>query len=130
MPINSISSIPSSGDITGYNIQSSTEAQSVQTVEQFGASREAAAQQEPHAEQRDKKVDEKELTPITEAMNKFMAIMNADLQFSVHEKTHRLIVRLVDTKENKVLKEFPPKEFLDTIANIQEYIGMLLDKKV
>lgn len=80
-------------------------------------------------------LDEVVLTPedtkqITETMNKFMQSLNADLQFSMHEKTHRMIVRLVDTKTSKVLKEFPPKELLDTLAAISEYVGALLDKKV
>jgi len=70
-----------------------------------------------------------ELLPITQQLNKFMTYLNADIQFSLHEKTQRLIVRVVDVKENKVLREFPPEEFLDTIANIREYVGVLLDKK-
>lgn len=70
-----------------------------------------------------------ELLPITKELNKFMTYLNADIQFSLHEKTQRLVVKVVDTKENKVLREFPPKELLDTIANIREYIGVLLDKK-
>ena len=59
-----------------------------------------------------------------------MALQNADLQFSYHEKTARMIVKLVDTKNNEVLREFPPKEFLDMVARIQEYLGALVDKKV
>lgn len=79
-------------------------------------------------------LDKVVLTPedakhITEAMNKFMQSLNADLQFSMHEKTQRIIVKLVDTKTSKVLKEFPPHELLDTLAAISEYVGALLDKK-
>lgn len=63
-------------------------------------------------------------------LNKIMQLVNADLQFEIHEKTQRLMVRLVDVKTDKVLKEFPPHELLDTIAAIRDYIGFLLDKKV
>lgn len=66
---------------------------------------------------------------MTDAMNKFMESLNADLQFAVHEGTKRMIVRVVDTKTKKVLKEFPPHELLDTLAAISEYVGALLDKK-
>jgi flagellar protein FlaG len=75
-------------------------------------------------------VNEQELTELTDALNKFMTDMNADLQFAIHEKTHRMMVRLVDIKTQKVLKEFPPHELLDTLAAISEYVGALLDKKV
>lgn len=76
-----------------------------------------------------KELTNDELLPITRELNKFMTYLNADIQFSLHEKTQRLIVRVVDMKENKVLREFPPEELLDTIANIREYVGVLLDKK-
>ncbi len=39
------------------------------------------------------------------------------------------MVRLVDDKTQKVLKEFPPHEFLDMIAKIREHVGILLDTK-
>ena len=66
---------------------------------------------------------------ITQELNKFFQYINADLQFAMHEKTQQLMVQVVDTKENKVLREFPSHELLDTIANIREYVGILLDKK-
>lgn len=67
---------------------------------------------------------------MTEALNKFMQALEADLQFAMHDKTQQLMVRLVDTKDHKVLKEFPSSEFLDVIAKIRDYVGALLDKKV
>lgn len=66
---------------------------------------------------------------LTDRMNKLMELMNTDLQFSLHEKTKRLIVQMVDRRDGTVVKEFPPHELLDTLANIQEYVGILLDKK-
>ncbi|MDT8903914.1 flagellar protein FlaG [Anaeroselena agilis] len=71
-----------------------------------------------------------EMENVTDAMNKFMESLNADLQFAIHEKTNRMMVRVVDVKTHKVLKEFPPHELLDTLAAISEYVGALLDKKV
>jgi len=70
-----------------------------------------------------------EAEQVTDKMNKLLELINTDLQFSLHEKTKRLIVQMVDKRDGTVLKEFPPHELLDTIANIQEYVGMLLDKK-
>lgn len=76
-----------------------------------------------------KPISKRELSELTYEMNKFLEMANSDIQFSVHEKTNRLIVRVVDTRDNKVLKEFPPHEMLDTIAKIRDYVGLLLDKK-
>lgn len=82
------------------------------------------------AQQADKKdLTEKELLPMTKELNKFFQYLNADLQFELHERTQRLMVKVVDLKTDKVLREFPPHELLDKIANIRDYIGVLLDKK-
>lgn len=67
---------------------------------------------------------------ITQELNKFLQLLNSDLQFVVHEKTKKLMVQVIDTTNHKVLKEFPPHELLDTIAKIRDYVGLLLDKKV
>lgn len=73
---------------------------------------------------------EEELKTMSAAMNRFVQLMNADLQFEVHTKTNRLMIKFVDTKENQVLKEFPPKDFLDMVASIRDYVGFVVDKKI
>jgi flagellar protein FlaG len=74
--------------------------------------------------------DEGKMNSITETLNKFMAQWNANLQFSLHRDTAFLMVRFVDLKNNKVLKEFPPEKYLDMIANIRKFIGAIVDEKV
>lgn len=49
------------------------------------------------------------------------------LNVGVHEATNRIIVRVVDTKTEEVLRELPPESRLDTLAKMQEFIGILFD---
>lgn len=77
-----------------------------------------------------KPVKLQDVTNMTQAMNKFVEAMNSNIRFMVYEKTNQLVVQVVDQTNNKVLKEFPPREFLDTIAAIRDYVGILLDKKI
>lgn len=67
---------------------------------------------------------------MTAALNRFLQLSNADMQFALHQKTEELMVQFVDTKSGQVLKEFPSHEFLDTMANIRDYVGVLLDKHI
>lgn len=83
----------------------------------------------PKEEKSEAQVSKDELSDITAALNKFVTSLNADLHFAVHNKTKELMVQLVDEKQHKVLKEFPPHEFLDMIAKIRDFVGVLLDKK-
>lgn len=71
-----------------------------------------------------------EVTQLTDAMNKFVQAMDANIRFTIHEKSNQLMVQVVDQATDKVLKEFPSSEFLDTIAAIRDYVGILLDKKI
>ena len=80
-------------------------------------------------EQNNSKLSREDAENITREMNKFFQLIDANLQFAMHEKTKQLMVQVVDTKENKVLREFPSHELLDTMANIREYVGIMLDKK-
>lgn len=75
------------------------------------------------------KLETEDAKELTQALNKFFQSMNADLHFEIHEDTQRMIVQLVNTAEQKVLKEFPPRDFLDMVAKIREYVGALLDKR-
>ncbi|MBP2645916.1 MAG: flagellar protein FlaG protein [Firmicutes bacterium] len=76
-----------------------------------------------------RELSKQELNQMTQEMNSFMRSLNADLRFELHQKTKRLMVQLVDHSSQTVLKEFPPHEFLDTIAKISDSIGAFLDKK-
>lgn len=81
-------------------------------------------------QQRQLMPSEEELKTMSAAMNRFVQMLNADLQFEVHSQTKQLMVKFVDVKQNKVLKEFPSKEFLDMVASIRDYVGVLVDKKI
>ena len=70
-----------------------------------------------------------ELSSITRELNKFFQYLNANIRFEMHDRTQRLMVKLVDVATDKVLREFPPEELLDKLANIREYVGVILDKK-
>lgn len=72
----------------------------------------------------------KDVEEMTDGLNEFMASMNTDIKFLLHQKMGELMVQVVDTKTHKVLRQSPPKELLDSIARIKEFVGMLLDKKV
>lgn len=74
-------------------------------------------------------LSKKNVEEITDGLNDFMQSINTDLRFVLHRKTDQLMVQVVDIKTNKVLREAPPKEILDTLAKIRDLVGALLDEK-
>lgn len=85
--------------------------------------------EESSVEKKKTPLSKQDVSELTEEMNKFLELINSDIQFKLHDKTKQLIVQVVDTRDNKVLKEFPPHEMLDTLARIRDYVGLLLDKR-
>jgi len=80
----------------------------------------------------DKKTKEeikKELQRITEELNRAMNPLNTDIKFHFNDKVDELVVKVIDKKNNEVIREFPPKEALKLMEKMKELVGMLFDKK-
>ena len=52
-----------------------------------------------------------------------------ECQFSIHEKTKQILIKLVDTTTKEVIKEIPPEKILDAVASLCETAGLFVDEK-
>lgn len=50
-------------------------------------------------------------------------------QFSYHDETNRISIKVIDDDSKKVIREIPPEKTLDIIAKTLEIEGLLLDEK-
>ncbi|WP_042355979.1 flagellar protein FlaG [Bacillus rubiinfantis] len=66
---------------------------------------------------------------VIESMNDFLKESNTHLKFQFHDQLQEYYVAIVDDATNEVIKEIPPKKFLDMYAAMTEYLGLLVDKK-
>jgi flagellar protein FlaG len=55
---------------------------------------------------------------------------NTQLNFSVHEQTDRVMVKISDRETGDVIREIPSKEFLDLAVKLQEMVGLMFDMKI
>lgn len=56
-------------------------------------------------------------------------LFNKRLDFRVDEATNRIVVKVIDTRTDKVIKEIPPEQLLHLAAKIQEMVGLLVDEE-
>ena len=75
-------------------------------------------------------VDKENITEAMEKMNDFLSPTRRNLKFELHDKLERYYVSVVDSDTDEVIKEIPPKKFLDMYAAMAEYMGILVDKKI
>lgn len=73
-------------------------------------------------------VPREEVEKAAEKMNRLMGIIDKRLEFSVHEASHRIMVKIVNRDNGEVLDEIPAKRVLDLLASFTEMTGVLLDK--
>lgn len=64
-----------------------------------------------------------------EEINKSAMNDQAEAIFGIHEKTHRVTIKIVDKETKKVIKEYPPEKTLDMIAKVWEMAGIMVDEK-
>lgn len=79
-------------------------------------------------EKKDPLVAEKQ---IRDAINKVNSklVNRTKCEFSYHEETKRVSIKVVDEDTKEVIREIPPEETLDMVQRIWELAGILVDEK-
>ena len=79
--------------------------------------------------------DPREVTreQIEKAVNELNAgttLANKQLSFQFREDVDRMMVRVIDSRTQEVIKELPPASVLEAAAKLRAFIGLLLDERV
>ena len=72
--------------------------------------------------------DEEVKSAIKEA-NKRAVFGHASAQFSYHEATKRISVKIIDNDTKEIIREIPPEKTLDMISKMWELAGLVVDEK-
>ncbi len=75
------------------------------------------------------KEDYGEIERLKSDINKTLESSNRELQYSIHDKLNQIMIKLVDTETEEVIREFPQEKNLDVLAKMLEFSGLLLDEK-
>ena len=105
---------------------SSPETMKLEKVEGFQPKekKEPIESQKENAQKNEEKVRE-----AVDKINKAAVIFDRSLRFQVHEATHRTMVSVIDTVSDKVIRQIPTEEVLDLVAKMNDFIGIIFDKK-
>ncbi len=90
-----------------------------------------ANDKDPNIQNTPDKIDypEKIAREAAERLNRMLEGLNRRISVSVHEKTHEIMVKVVDNITGEVVREIPPKKILDMVANMMEMAGLLVDER-
>ena len=78
----------------------------------------------------DKRYSEEEAIELIEKANNQFVAYDRKFEFSIHEKTRQIMIKVLDSTTNEVIKELPPEKVLDIVAGIWEVAGIMVDRKI
>lgn len=62
--------------------------------------------------------------------NRDLEPVGRKLEYSIHERTHRILVKIIDTQTEEVIKEIPEEKLMDMMADFCEASGILVDERI
>jgi len=51
------------------------------------------------------------------------------LEFSIHDETKKIMIKVINTDTNEVVREIPSEQILDMVAKFFEINGLFIDEK-
>ncbi len=78
---------------------------------------------------KNKSVKSDDIKLVIDQLAKSSSIFNKRLKIYVNKEINRIVVKVIDSTTDKVIKEIPPEEIQRLIARIRETLGVLVDEK-
>lgn len=75
-------------------------------------------------------VAEEQLVRTIERAVKALQGPQTTLEVSIHEKTHDIMVKVLNKDTGELIREIPPEKTLDLVAKMMEIAGILIDEKI
>lgn len=71
-----------------------------------------------------------DVSTAVEQIQKIADMFNRELKFQVSDELNRVIVKVIDSSTDKVIREIPSAEIQKLQLRIQEAIGLLFDQSI
>ena len=74
--------------------------------------------------------NEAEVIKAIEKANSHIRTYDRRMEFSIHDETKQIMVKVIDTENDSVIREIPSEKVLDMVARMWELAGILVDEKI
>jgi flagellar protein FlaG len=75
-------------------------------------------------------IPREEVEKAAEKLNRLMGLFEKRMEFKIHEKSHKVMVKIIDMENGEVVQEIPPQKVLDMLSSFSDFVGILVDHKV
>lgn len=74
-------------------------------------------------------ISDKMVIDAIEKANQAIKSVYREFQFSIHEATKQISIKVLDTETKEVIREIPPEKVLDMVAKMWEMAGIMVDER-
>lgn len=74
-------------------------------------------------------MDEKYWIDVVERANKAIVGATCSFEYSIHERTKEIMVKVIDRDTKEIIRELPPEKILDMVATMWEMAGIIVDER-
>ena len=71
-----------------------------------------------------------DLSATIEQIQKIADMFSREIRFQISDELNRVIVKVIDTSTDKVIREIPSKEVQRLQLQLQEAVGLIFDKSI
>jgi flagellar protein FlaG len=112
---------------TGYATRTAPPVQTTQETPEVRQPTQPSVQVE--GTERNVNRDNELLQKAIQSANKWLADSNRQINASVHAVTKDIMIKIIDSETQEVIREIPPEKTLDAIAKMWELVGLFVDEK-
>ena len=89
----------------------------------------AEAKSADNANQKEEEAISSKIKDAVDKVNQKIVPSKTRCEFSYHEDTNRISIKVIDQATEETIKEIPAEETLDMLARIWEFSGLLVDER-
>jgi flagellar protein FlaG len=75
-------------------------------------------------------LSKKDIDVALKSLSQAASIFNKRLSYSINDELGLVVVKIIDTETDKVIKELPAREIQRLMARLREAIGLLVDETI
>nr|WP_295971849.1 flagellar protein FlaG [uncultured Bacillus sp.] len=85
---------------------------------------------EQQKEKKQHEVTKEKMEEVVKGINDFIHPASTSIKFELHDRLNDYYVTVIDDNTKEVIKEIPSKKLLDLYADMMEFVGILVDRKI
>ncbi len=79
-------------------------------------------------EENNPKLSRENIESLATMLNSATKSMDRKITFAVDNDTHRIVMKVQDSRTNETVREIPPRELIRLLKHMHDFIGMFVDE--